>query len=150
MGVQAAMGSTIKSVGVSRVGGGGGVGRMGARGGGTLRGGGVVSARASYGTRPQIFRLSRGAAAFTGSSSNSGASHTLVIRCTSDETSSTGGSSGGEMSESSSVQAGPTDDPFRFPNTDFLTGGGDDGPIGNQAEAIVKGNSAAVVGRCTR
>ena len=45
------------------------------------------------------------------------------------------------------MMGGKDDVPFKLPNPDFLTGGGDDGPIGNQAEAIVKGNTAAVLER---
>ena len=130
--------------------------------------GGAVSARASYGARPAIFRLPRGRAfpTFARSSSScrsSSSVNTLLVRCDTDgddadagddgRSSTGGGMSSKELfessssSSSSSVVAGPTEEPFKFPDTDFLTGGGDDGPIGNQAEAIVKGNSAAVLER---
>lgn len=153
MGVQAAMCTTIKSVGG---GGGGGVrggaGRVGSRG----AGGSAVTARASCGARPSIVRISGGVqrAAFTARSSRSSssfdnklASNKLIVRCHDDGSSSGSGFSSGGVKKESSVLAGPTEEPFKFPGTDFLTGGGDDGPIGNQAEAIVKGNTAAVLER---
>ena len=173
MGVQAAMTMCGSASIVNKINGvcGGGAGRrtmtMGChqRSGGVS--GGAVSARASYGARPPIVRLSRCAfptSARSSSSRSSSSINTLLVRCDAngdganagdDGRSSTGGGmSSKEMFESSSssssssvVVAGPTEEPFKFPDTDFLTGGGDDGPIGNQAEAIVKGNSAAVLER---
>lgn len=53
----------------------------------------------------------------------------------------------GQGVRSIGMMGGKDDVPFKLPNPDFLTGGGDDGPIGNQAEAIVKGNTAAVLER---
>lgn len=150
MSAQAAVCTTIKSVC-----GGGGV-RGGGRVGSRDAGGSAVTARSSCGARPSIVRLSGGAqrAAFTARSSRSSssfdgkrASNKLIVRCHADGSSSDSGFSSGGVKKESSVSAGPTEEPFKFPGNDFLTGGGDDRPIGNQAEAVVKGNSAAVLER---
>lgn len=122
-------------------------------------GGGPVSARASFGARPVVHRSLTGAAgAATDRSSRHagerpGHNRGVPASMRAERGDGSCGSAGREESFSSSRGAvgGPDDVPgkvpFRFPDTDFLTGGGDDGPIGNQAEAIVKGNSAAVLER---
>lgn len=45
------------------------------------------------------------------------------------------------------AEAGPTPDEFIKIDKEFLTGGGDDDSIGTQGEAVVKGNTAAVLER---
>lgn len=122
--------------------------RMGACGGGNLRGGGAVP---HTGSRVRLPRRSP-CLPMPYSSAGDGGAVTVtpgapddrgsVSTCTEGEEDAVGVRSDG-LGEA--AVAGPTEDPFRFPGNDFLTGGGDDGPIGNQAEAIVKGSSTAAV-----